>query len=117
MFLQKLFFILHIIVVIFGFIGFLLPKEYLIYHLLLFPIIIIQWLINRNKCIISQVEKIATEAKDNKNKYKHFSTRIFNMLGLNFDEDNKEDRLKIKKINIVLFSAAWLISLFRYVYL
>jgi len=39
------------------------------------------------------------------------------MLGLNFDEDNKEDRLKIKKINIVLFSAAWLISLFRYVYL
>ena len=116
MFFQKICFIFHIIIVIFGFLGFLLPKKYLIYHLILFPIILIQWLINKNKCIISQVEKFATETKENKNKYKHFSTRIFNMLGLNFDEDNKKNRLKIKKINIVFFSSAWLVSLYRLIY-
>ena len=116
MFFQKFFFVLHILVVLFGFLGCFLPKKYLIYHLLLWPIILIQWLLNKNKCVISQAEKFATESKDNKIKYKHFSTRLFNMIGLDFDENKKEDRMKIKNLNVILFSISWLVSLYRLIY-
>ena len=85
MFFQKFFFVLHILVVLFGFLGCFLPKKYLIYQ-------------------------------DNKIKYKHFSTRLFNMIGLDFDENKKEDRMKIKNLNVILFSISWLVSLYRLIY-
>lgn len=115
--LKNILFILHIVIIIFGFLGFLLPKELLIFHLFYWPSIIIQWLINKDKCVVSQLEKSATESDGKKNKYKHFSTRIYNFIGFDLDEDVREDRRQVKYMNMTIFSISWIISLIRYIYL
>ena len=117
MFLDSFIFVIHILVIIFGLFGFLLPKKYLILHLLMWPIVLIHWLKNNDKCIISQIEKSLIESDGGKKKFKSFSTRIFNLIGFDLDYNIREDRRQVKYMNMTIFTISWVISLVRYIYL
>ena len=47
---------IHTLVVLYGFFGFLSPKKYLIFHALFWPLMLIHWNTNGNKCILSDLE-------------------------------------------------------------
>ena len=46
---------IHKLLVYFTIFGFLLPRKYLICHLLVFPIILFHWILNDNKCAFTQL--------------------------------------------------------------
>lgn len=100
--------ILHRILVYFNLFGFLLPKKYLIYHLFLWPIILIHWLTNNNKCFLTQLE-IQLSGNNWGKKESDFGIGIAKSFGINLSKKETD------KISITLATISWLISLIRFV--
>ena len=48
--------IIHIIIILFTIFGCVLPINYLMYHILMLPIIYIQWELNDQRCILTDFE-------------------------------------------------------------
>ena len=46
----------HTLIVFFALFGCFLPLNYIKYHLFMFPIIYIQWKLNNNRCILTDIE-------------------------------------------------------------
>lgn len=46
----------HSLIVLFLFWGFLLPKKYLVYHLIAWPIVWLHWQLNNQRCILTEWE-------------------------------------------------------------
>lgn len=113
MILNNIIFVLHIFVLLFAVLGFLLPKKYLIVHLLLWPIIIIHWITNNDNCILTELEKTT---KTPGSEYVHFSIRIKELLGIKDGESEEKDIDMMRNIYVTVYCITWLISLVRYVY-
>ena len=101
--------IIHRILVYFTLLGFLLPKKYLKYHLIMWPGIILHWLTNNNRCFLSDLEvKLSGESWGKKES--DFGIKIAKSFGLNITLKDTT------KIYIVFYTITWLISLLRFIY-
>jgi hypothetical protein len=107
--------IIHKILVYFMFLGFLLPKKYLPFHLLVWPIVYTHWQFNDNKCILTQIElKIKNGSEkdapsvdaDHGSDY-YFIKKI--LADFNIELTNRG----MSNLTYSLFTIAWLISFIR----
>jgi len=102
--------ILHYLIILFILFGFLLPVEYLIYFLIIWPTIYIHWKFNNNICVLTQIEYIALGKKDIpppvnydfiKNTYKK----------MNLDVSTQTALLT----GMVIITIAWIVGFIRYI--
>lgn len=73
---------LHFVIIIPSELGFLLPKKYLPYHVLMIYIIFCHWQSNNHKCITTQIQN--NLANDEYISYHH---RIWKYLGIDISQD------------------------------
>jgi hypothetical protein len=97
------------------FFGCFLPKKYLPFHLLSWPLVYLHWKTNNNKCVISQIEyklkyntTINSPTSDNHDDDYYFMKKIFKDIGADFS--NKQ----LSYLTYSLFTISWIISFFRY---
>ena len=98
--------------------GFLLPKKLLIFHLLIWPSMIIHWIFNDNKCILTELE-VELSGKSWGESQAEFSTKLLRTLGFNLNSEDIYFNMqcdRITNIYIILYSISWVISLIRYIY-
>ena len=111
--------VFHRVIVYITIFGFLLPKKYLLYHLLLFPIMLVHWILNDNKCILTELE-VKLSGKSWGESSREFSIKVLRTLGFKLENVNmkREDRCndKITQIYITIYGISWFISLVRYIY-
>ena len=101
--------IIHRVLVYFTLLGFLLPKKYLKYHLLMWPGIVLHWLTNNNRCFLSDLE-IKLSGKSWGSKESDFGIKIAKSFGLNITQKHTT------WMYIIVYTLIWLISLFRFIY-
>ena len=106
--------IFHRVFTYFTLFGFLLPKKYLIYHLLCFPGILIHWMTNNNKCILTELE-IQLSGKSWSEYESEYSIKLLKSFGINVKKD-KNTKDFITKLYITSYTISWLISLIRYIF-
>ena len=106
--------IFHRILTYFTLFGFLLPRKYLIYHLFFYPSMIIHWMTNNNKCILTELE-IKLSGRSWSEFESSFGIKLFNSLGFNIKKDKNTSDF-ITKLYITTYTISWFISLYRYIY-
>lgn len=47
---------LHVVIAIFFILGAFLPKKYLIFFIFGWPLMYLQWILNNNKCLLTDIE-------------------------------------------------------------
>ena len=105
--------LLHKLIVYFTIFGWLMPIKYVKMHLLCFPLILIHWQLNDNKCILTQLEhhlkNVANESPtvDKDHEISDFNIRLLKQFGFNTNLKN------IHKYIIIFISICWLISLYK----
>ena len=101
---------IHNLIVLFLVIGFLLPKKYLIYFLIAWPLVYLHWKTNNNRCSLTELEYWL----DNK----PYPADLSNYDGFHFlkkmvDSFNIDERLQYY-IGTYGFNLTWLIGVYRY---
>lgn len=81
---------MHVIISLFSMVGFLLPRRFLIYHIVIVVISIISWFVMGNKCIFAVVEdKLREENSTYMNNYKTpFLTHWGSLIGFHVEPHN-----------------------------
>lgn len=105
--LIKLVNLIHKFVIYFIFLGIFLPKNYLFMHLLLVPTIVIHWVINNDKCILTELEYKLKNEEYQSNDYP-FAKSFFADMG--YKDITTEN---IKNIEMYGLFGCWLISFIR----
>lgn len=103
--------VIHKLIVYFMFLGCFLPLRYLKFHLLAYPSAIVHWILNGNRCVLSDWEKKLGGAKHITDTEYPFMRKVFADFGYNPKEDTD--------IGILMYGGytlAWIISLLRVVY-
>lgn len=95
--------IIHILIILFAFIGCILPIQFVQYHIFVFPIIYIQWKLNNQKCILNDIEY--TLLNNTHDTLWRTITKYIHTLNIKDDE--------ITYILLVLFTIPCVISLVR----
>ena len=72
MLLLFLVYVLHNVCWIFVAFGFLLPPKYLIYYILVWPLILLHWLTNDNQCILIQIKNKMNGVEERDDEIKSF---------------------------------------------
>jgi hypothetical protein len=109
-FLIKILLFIHGLFVLFLFFGFLLPKKYLLLHLVTWPLVWLHWQLNNQKCILTEWEfnlrdEPIPHIKDN---HSPFMKKFFRItLGRNISNES------IYYLTNIGFTIAWLITLLR----
>ena len=86
---------------IFG--GYYLPRKYLKYYLLIFPVIYIHWKTNNDKCFLTTI--VNKESIDDINE--PFMPRFFRTFGIRFSDEEAD------RITYMIFTAGWMWALCR----
>lgn len=107
----------HLALVAFVALGCLLPRPYLRWHLLAFPLLLIHWRTNHNRCAATQLEYwLRGESApvpdidhdhDNAVKENRFVRHLLSLMGFSADDQT------ITAITYYVFLASYLISWFR----
>ncbi len=105
----------HKLFVYFIVFGFLLPKKYLIYHLIVWPLVWLHWKTNNNYCFLTQLES-KLNGKESPNVIEahansgdtEFMKRLFNNMGIVMPIE------RIHLLTRILFTTSWIISSNRY---
>lgn len=106
---------IHTLIVLFLFWGFLLPKKYLIYHLIAWPIVWLHWQLNNQRCILTEWEfKLrgiddAQIIKVTEND-SPFMRKFYKVI---FGNDKTISNETIHNSVVFGFTFAWIISLIR----
>lgn len=106
------FFIAHSIFLNYAIFGGLLTssKIALMIHATIFPLTILHWKTNKNKCFLTEIEQKLvknTKYEDWVNKYPLFTQRYVSLFGIHMEEDD------MNRIVIILFFTMWCITLFK----
>ena len=105
--------VIHRIVVYFMVFGFILPKKYLKFHLLTYPLIWLHWKLNNNKCFLTELEyklkgiKYEDTPSYNKDHDFPYMRKIFNEFGLYPSDES------IHQVVMATILVSWLISFTR----
>nr|QBK88903.1 MAG: uncharacterized protein LCMiAC01_05850 [Mimivirus LCMiAC01] len=94
--------------------GFLLPKKYLKFHALLWPLTYLHWKTNNDKCAVTQLEKylkgdknVPTVENDHDDGDANFMKRFFKGWGINLTMRG------IHTCTLIIFTVSWLITMYR----
>ena len=95
--------------------GFLLPKKYLIYHLVTWPLVWFHWKTNNGYCFLTQLESRLNN-KDSPNVVEahanssdsEFMRQLFNNIGIVISLE------RLHLLTEILFTTSWVISSYRY---
>lgn len=99
---------IHEILVLFILLGWLLPKQYLIYYIITYPLVLLHWKSNNGNCILTDWW-IKLEGKDFRKDSKYpFMTSMFKKNGINLN-----DKL-MKNIVNYGYSISWIFGMLRY---
>lgn len=109
--------ILHKLLVYFMFFGCFLPAKYLPFHLVAWPLVYLHWIMNNNKCALTQLElklrtgdsnNAPTVDKDHDGDY-YFMKKLLADFNLELRDD------QMASFTYGIFTVSWIISLIRYV--
>ena len=105
--LSKVINYLHKFFVYFMFLGFLLPKKFLYIHFIIYPLLLVHWKLNKNKCMLTQLEFKYKNEKLPPNGEYPFIKHMINEF--NIYPTNKQIKIFF---NLGLY-IAWLITIYR----
>lgn len=111
--LKKIVIFTHILVALFMAIGFLFPSNFLFYFLFLWPGIYLQWQINNNRCILTDLEYYLdgkTPPPGNNYEFPFIKKQLAN---LNIQLKND---MQIYYFLIYGLTVFWIIGFIRYMY-
>ncbi len=101
--------IFHRILVYFTLLGCFLPTKYLQYHLIVWPVIILHWFTNNNRCFLSDLEvKLSGESWGKKES--DFGIKVAKSFGLHITLEDTT------RMYITFSTLSWLISFIRFIY-
>ena len=114
-YLSSVLHILHKLIVYFMVFGFLLPKKYLIYHLIVWPLVWLHWKTNNNYCFLTQLES-KLNGKESPNVIEaqadstdtEFMKQLFNSIGIIMPIE------RIHLLTRIMFTTSWTISSYIY---
>lgn len=106
-FLANLINFIHTIFVLLMQYGFILPKSFLKYYLLLWPITLLHWKLNNNNCILTQIELKLRGIKEDKDyNYPFMKKLYFNIFNLDLTTKQIHNFLGLKNNILWLIGAA-----------
>jgi hypothetical protein len=85
--------------------GFLIPKKYLIFHIVFWPLLVIHWKTNNNKCVLTQVEHFLNDTKETNDE--PFILKHVKNFGFNVTEKF------VDKMMFMIFTIPWLFTCWR----
>ena len=100
-------FYLHIACIVFLIFGWLLPKAFLIPHMVFIPLVILQWRFNSNQCVLTQLQQKLEGKTLNREEEGQFVKELFKKL--NFEPSDRQ----LNFIIYGLFIISFVISSFR----
>jgi len=95
--------IIHSIFVYVMIFGFMLPKKYLKFHALMWPLTCLHWKLNSDKCIFTQLENYFKGDYSESSFMKYF----FKRWGINLTLRD------VGRWSTILFTLGWLITMYR----
>ena len=98
--------IIHNIFILIMIFGFMLPKKYLKFHALIWPLTLLHWKTNNNKCMLTQLEKYL-KGDDSDSSDSSFMKSFFKRWGINLTMRGTNI------LNITLYTLGWLITMYR----
>jgi hypothetical protein len=108
MWLYHIIYFIHILLICFICLGFLLPKKYLIYYLICWPLMYLDWNMNDHRCILTQIENKLRGRKYTPDVYTLFSL-VLKKFGINISQQTT------CKIIVYGSTVCWVIAFLRYV--
>ena len=104
---------LHLVIMLFLTLGALLPKKYLIYFIFGWPLMYLQWILNDNKCFLTEFEYwLANDPRPAPNHYYNFVIKYNDSLYKIFNIKLDDDLINFYCYFTLVF--CWLIGTYRY---
>jgi hypothetical protein len=101
--------IIHLLAIGFIVFGWLLPQNFLIFHITFVPLTFLHWKTNNNRCVLTQLQKYFEKGKVKKAEEGDFVRSLFKKMGL---------ELSNKQLFFVIYGLMFLslfISILRYI--
>ena len=98
---------IHILGLLILLFGFMLPKKYLKYYILLLPIVFISWLINNNICILTYYEYKLRNKNIENNCSSPFIYNTLKFMNINITQNQIDNNIHI------IFIIPWVIAILR----
>jgi hypothetical protein len=104
--------LIHILISIFMVVGFLMPDSFLFYYLLSWPCVYLQWQLNNNNCILTQIEYyLDGKTLPPGNKYEFpFLKKQFASIGIKLND------MQLYYFTTYGHTVFWIIGFIRYMY-
>ena len=99
---------LHLVCVVYLVLGWLLPAQWLPYHLLAIPAVILHWWQNRGQCFLTQIEHRLSPQTPADEVQGEFTNQLLAQLGWQLSGG------QLKRLIYLVMLTSWLISLLRY---
>lgn len=84
LFFAKSIFYIHLAFVIFFIFGWLLPKSFLLLHIISIPLVILQWRLNHDQCVLTQIQAKLEGVELDHSEEGTFVKDLFSRLGMEF---------------------------------
>jgi len=97
--------LIHIIGIIILLFGFMLPRKYLLYYLMILPLVFLNWLIDNNNCVLTKLECMLRDEKQEQSNA--FISDTLQYLNFNVTKENIDNNIHI------IFIIPWLIACIR----
>lgn len=101
---------LHLFCIVYLVFGFLSPKSALLFHLIAIPVVILQWRLNKDQCVLTQLQKKLESSSPTQSikQDSNFTKELFLKWGI---------ELSNKQLFMVIYgllSISWMISFTRW---
>ena len=98
---------IHLFCIVFLITGALWPRSFLIFHLVATPLVILQWVLNKNQCVLTQIQHRIEGRELNNEQDGQFVRELFGKIGLSPSEK------WLRMVVYVPLVLNWLVALYR----
>lgn len=110
--------LVHKIIVFSMIFGFLIPKKYLLFFIILWPSVYLSWQLNNNKCILTEIEYYLDNKKFSPSVTEDhdypFIRRMLSNININLTNQKILSNRHIHYIIVLLLTLLWFIGLVKY---
>ena len=110
--------LVHKIIVFSMIFGFLIPKKYLLFFIILWPSVYLSWQLNNNKCILTEIEYYLDNKKFSPSVSEDhdypFIRRMLSNININLTNQKILSNRHIHYIIVLLLTLLWFIGLVKY---
>ena len=110
--------LVHKIIVFSMIFGFLIPKKYLLFFIILWPSVYLSWQLNNNKCILTEIEYYLDNKKYSPSVTEDhdypFIRRMLSNININLTNQKILSNKHIHYIIVLLLTLLWFIGLVKY---